>query len=72
MFSKWEYCFVSCGGLVFDSVKFPCLNGQYSEEWEGKSFVLFLTRIGEQGWEMSGFSEQASGAKTLFFKRPVG
>ena len=52
---QWEYCIVEYNGYFYQ-INYLYFNGQELKEWEGKSFVLFLNRLGEQGWEMSGYS----------------
>lgn len=48
------------------------MDGQELKEWNRKPLRIFLNQLGQEGWEMVGFSPPADSVWTfIYFKRPL-
>jgi hypothetical protein len=64
---KWEYLRISCG----PNSKVIFVNGKQvgrftGLSWTGEDFDAVLKQLGEQGWEVIGFTDNQS-----LLKRPI-
>ncbi|SRR6266571_3039968 len=66
---KWEYLTVRLDDVERWSTVDPVphlINDQELKNWKKTSIHIFISQLGEDGWEMTG----VLASKYLFFKRP--
>jgi hypothetical protein len=72
---SWEYCIVKYDLIGLGNtqeIEQLYMDGQELKEWNRKPLRIFLNQLGQEGWEMVGFSPPADSVWTfIYFKRPL-
>lgn len=67
---RWEYAILDCKLNRHRSWCPWQFKGNELPNWQNLKFSEFLDELGNQGWELVGFSHSSSDAEYWVFKRP--
>ena len=72
---RWEYLTIQIGffGMNSNHPAARFINGMEIKDWKKVPLHAFITRLGADGWEMSGTMSifGTNDGNYLFFKRPI-
>jgi hypothetical protein len=69
---KWEYAILDCKTDKENSWRPWKFRGDVLPDWEHLGFNSFINGLGQQGWELVGFSHSIGNMEYWVFKRVIG
>jgi hypothetical protein len=67
---RWEYAILDCKTDRRNTWHPWQFRGVELTNWQNIAFDSYLNQLGEQGWELVGFSHSGSNMEYWVFKRP--